>query len=393
MTVSPDPFAPAPAGLYIHIPYCGALCSYCDFFRVAFPESVPQPFLEALLTEIRLYAQDPPVVLDSVYLGGGTPSLLSGVQMEELFAEVPRIFALASDAEVTLEANPETVDASQAEEWLGAGVNRLSLGAQSFVEGELALLGRRCSPGQAREAVRAATGSGFENLSLDLMGGIPGQSPRSLRRSLDEALSTQVQHLSFYLLDLHRGTPLHHRVLDGEVVLPGDEEVAELYELAHSALEEAGFEHYEISNFARPGRRCRHNLKYWRGGDYIGVGPSAHGRFRGWLTANPRSVEAWTAALSEGRLPHERTEKLTGRRIAEDAVIFGLRLAEGVDLESLRALTEGEDISPRIEKLLAGGTAEVQSGRLRLTPRGFLVSNEVIAWLLPELERGEDGEA
>jgi oxygen-independent coproporphyrinogen-3 oxidase len=381
-----DLLRPEPAGLYIHIPYCATLCSYCDFFREASPEGVPGSFVDSLLRELALYAQGPPVVLDTVYFGGGTPSLLTQGQLEKILGEVRRTFRLEEEAEITLEANPETVGPRRAEAWLRAGVNRLSLGAQSLRAPEVEILGRRCSPERARDAVKTASTEGFEDLSLDLMGGVPGQGHASLCASLREALDLPITHLSFYLLDLHRGTPLFDRVRAGDLDLPDEDTVADLYEETHARMVGAGFEHYEISNFARPGRRCRHNLKYWRGGSYIGAGPSAHGRFRGWLTANPPSVEAWSAALSRGEVPHAHAEKLTERRVLEDSVIFGLRLAEGVPLESVEALAEGDEIAPRIEKLVSGGTAEIDGARLRLTPQGFLLSNEVIAWLLPALE-------
>lgn len=381
-----DLLRPEPAGLYIHVPYCATLCSYCDFFREASPEGAPESFVDSLLRELTLYAEAPAVELDTVYFGGGTPSLLTGGHLEKILVELRRTFHLEEGAEITLEANPETVEPRRAEGWLRAGVNRLSLGAQSFDAREVEILGRRCSPGRARAAVETAAAEGFEDLSLDLMGGVPGQGHASLSASLREALALPITHLSFYLLDLHGGTPLFDRVRAGDLDLPDEDTVAELYEEIHARMASAGFEHYEISNFARPGRRCRHNLKYWKGEDYIGVGPSAHGRYRGWLTANPRSVEAWSGALSRGEVPHAHTEKLTERRVLEDSVIFGLRLAEGVPLESVEAVEEGEQIAPRIQKLVSGGTAEIDGGRLRLTPQGFLLSNEVIAWLLPDLE-------
>jgi oxygen-independent coproporphyrinogen-3 oxidase len=379
--------SPAPVGLYVHVPYCASLCSYCDFFRTVSPSGVPEPFVDLLLKEASLYRQEPPTAVDTIYLGGGTPSLLTPAQIHRLLEGLRGIFSVSKEAEVSLEANPETVETRSAAAWREAGVTRLSLGAQSFVRAETVLLGRRCTPQRASEAVRMVREAGFENLSLDLMGGIPGQTPASLTESLGEALSLPLTHLSFYLLDLHRGTDLYGRVLSGDVSLPGEESTADLYELASSTLVSAGFEHYEISNFARPRYPCLHNLKYWRGADYIGMGPAAHGRFRGWLTANPRSVDAWAAVLQRGEPPHEKVDRITGRRRAEDGVIFGLRLAQGVPLGTVEAAACCNDLQERIDQLVGARYAEVDAGVLRLTQAGFLLSNEVIGWLVPDLGR------
>lgn len=386
MTGGPSPES-GPLGLYIHIPYCAALCSYCDFFRTQSGAGVPDPFVDLLLAEADLYREDPPIAADTVYFGGGTPSLLSAGQLVRLLDGLRERFALEPHAEITLEANPETVGAPGAAAWLRAGVNRLSLGVQSFGAREVAVLGRRCAPDRAREAVLTASECGFGDISLDLMGGVPGQEIGSLTASLREALSLPITHLSFYLLELHRGTPLHRQVASGELELPGEDALADLYEAALATLAAEGFEHYEISNFALPGYRCRHNLKYWNGGDYIGLGPSAHGRFRGWMTADPRSVEDWSDAVLGGGFPHEPAERITGRRRLEDSAIFGLRLGEGVHFETLAELVDEGRLAERLERIAGAGYAEVEGGRVRLTSRGFLVSNEIIGWLLPDLGR------
>lgn len=385
MSEPSGPFRPGPVGLYIHVPYCASLCSYCDFYRCPSSAGVPDSFISHLLMEADAYRAEPPVEADTVYFGGGTPSLLTDPQLALCIGGLRERFDVAPHAEVTLEANPETVDERRAAAWLKAGVTRLSMGVQSFDAAEVAILERRCAPERARLAVGQAAGAGFANLTLDLMGGIPGQTPDSLARSLEMGLSLPVSHLSFYLLDLHRETRLFGRVLAGEVALPGEEALADLYERAHEILTGCGFEHYEISNFARPGFRCRHNLKYWRGGEYVGLGPSAHGRFRGWLTSNPRSIDAWAAALERGESAHVGAAKITERQRMEDEVIFGLRLAEGIPLETLESLTEGADLSARLGPLDSSGYILEEGGRLRLTPLGFLLSNEILGWLLPGL--------
>ncbi|MCI4398288.1 MAG: radical SAM family heme chaperone HemW, partial [Acidobacteria bacterium] len=284
-------------GLYIHVPFCASLCSYCDFCRVALDGAVPEWFATYILKEGDIYREPCPVELDSIYFGGGTPSLLALSEMARLCEGLRGIFHWMPDAEVTLEANPETVTAESLAAWRGAGVTRLSIGAQSFDETELRALGRRATPEDVRRAVRLAAQAGFSRLSLDLMLGIPGQTVASLSRTLDEAEAMPLDHLSAYMLDLHEKTGLYARVLSGQVSVPGEDDVAELYDRLCERLETAGFAHYEVSNFARPKGECRHNLRYWRQGDYIGIGPSAHGCFRGVRTKNPGSIEEWRASL------------------------------------------------------------------------------------------------
>ncbi len=381
-----EPPGPATTGLYLHVPYCAALCSYCDFFRVVSGEGAPAWFETALETEAALYREGPPVVLDSVYFGGGTPSLLGPGRIGGLCDALRALFAWSREAEVTLEANPETVTAEALAGWREAGVNRLSLGVQSLQAPELEALGRRAAPDQARRAVELAASAGFPRLSVDLLLGVPGQTGESLARTLDEVEAMPLDHLSAYMLDLHRGTTLHARVLAGETFLPGGDAVADLYDLLCDRLAAAGFEHYEISNFARPGGRSRHNLRYWRGEEYIGLGPSAHGCFRGVRTENPRSVERWRRALERGERPHERVSEVTARERRENALIFGLRLSDGVPSTLLRGFLEeqGREPGPVLEPLLRHGYAELKGAdRFRLTRLGFLCSNEVLGFLLP----------
>lgn len=375
-----------PVGLYLHIPFCSALCSYCDFYRTASPAGVPAGFEERLLQEAMLYAESPPVALDTVYLGGGTPSLLEPERLARLLRGLGHTFFIEADAEVTLEANPETVTEERLRLWREAGVNRLSMGAQSLEAGELALLDRRASAQRVREAVGEAAAAGFARLSVDVMVGLPGQTPGSLARTLDEVASWPVDHVSAYLLDLHRGTALFDRVARGELSLPGEDASADLYETLCARLEAAGLRQYEVSNFARPGGASRHNLKYWRGHDTLGIGPSAHGCFRGLRTENPRSTARWEEALAEGRPPHERAAAVSEAERLENRLLFGLRLSEGVEEEAVREFLagQGREAEAALGPLVAHGYAERSGdGRLRLTRRGFLVSNEVLGYLLP----------
>ncbi len=381
--------AEASAGIYLHVPYCTALCSYCDFYRQASPEGVPGGFADLLLAEASLYAETPPVRIDSLYLGGGTPSLLSDPDLERLLTGLSDRYAIAADTEVTLEANPETFTSERVRRWSEMGINRLSIGVQSFHPDHLRLLGRRAGAERSARAAAMASSSGISNLSVDLMIGIPGQKEEDVGEAVRCIAGLPVTHVSCYLLDLHGGTPLHDAFLEGRVRLPGEESVARFYELLHEGLEGQGFIHYEISNYAKPGYACRHNLKYWTGGDYIGLGPSAHGRFRGWITRNPSSVELWAEPLEKGEFPFEDRHPVSAKMRAEDALIFGLRLSRGVASDRLEEIQHelGVNLTDKVRPLVEAGYAELDEESLRLTPAGFLVSNEVIGYLLPDTFR------
>jgi len=376
----PDP------GLYLHIAYCASLCSYCDFFRVASPFGVPDPYVDLLLEEAGYYREEPPIRLDSLYFGGGTPSLMTPSQIRRLIRGLSDRFAVPGTAEITLEANPETVTPQALEAWRDAGINRLSLGIQSLSPALLRPLDRRAGAERSREALRAAARAGFGALSADLIAGLPGQRTADLLESAIETLDAPVDHVSCYLLALHPGSPLERRVTRGECRLPSEDATADMLLALHECLSKRGFEHYEISNFARPGFRSRHNLKYWLGHDAIGIGPSAHGRFRGWMTANPASVEDWSERVRGGGTPCEIRVPVTPEMEAEDRVIFGLRLSGGLDPEEPGALERvlGPGLSDRMRRLTETGHAEWDDRGFRLTLEGFLVSTEVLGFLLPD---------
>ncbi len=379
-------FDPSAVGLYIHVPFCASICGYCDFYRVLDRGGgVPAGFEDLLLMESALYRESPPVELDSIYFGGGTPSLLGPERLGRLMRGLGAVFTFRKNPEVTLEANPETVTPQALRGWLEAGVTRLSIGVQSLDEGVLAALDRRAGPGRALEAVERAAEAGFTRLSVDMMTGVPGQDSGSLEGDLERAAQLPVDHLSFYSLDLHPQTKLHREVLLGRLSVPDDDAAARMWERTHELLTERGFEHYEVSSFARPGGRCRHNLRYWQGGDGIGLGPAAWGRFRARLLANPRSLARWREALKEGRPPWESVEPLAPRRQRQDLLIFGLRVSDGVPLESVEEVLaeDGRDPLALVKALTDHGYALYEKGVLRLTPLGFLTSSEILAYLLP----------
>ncbi len=371
-------------GVYVHVPYCASLCGYCDFYRIASSEGIPLDYDDQVLQEARLHVLETNTRADTVYFGGGTPSLLPVGRLAHLLAGLRELFTVAEGAETTLEANPETVTEASLEGWRRAGVSRLSLGVQSFQQAVLDLLQRRATARQALEAVNAAGRAGFPHVSVDLMAGVPGQSLGDLEEDLRRASDLPVDHLSVYALDLHPGTPLALRASRGEVLLPDDDQCARMWERVHDVLTALGWDHYEISNFARRGGECRHNLTYWRGGSYLGLGPSSWSRIRGRLLGNPRDGKAWAEALRAGLPPWETEEILTPERLLEDRIIFGLRLAEGVPLAEVQRLFSGAEarLDHLLKRLSDQGLAETGGERLRLTPRGFLVSNAVLAELL-----------
>lgn len=372
-------------GLYIHVPFCASICGYCDFFRLKTDRGVPEGFEDLLLKEAALYSRDAPSV-DTVFFGGGTPSLFSPRRFARLMEGLHELFYIREDAEVTLEANPETVVREALDAWFASGVNRLSIGAQSFDRAVLRSLERRAGPETARAAVTLAAEAGFAHLSVDLMTGVPGQGRSSLVADLRALAGMPLDHVSVYSLDLHPKTHLHAEVLKGEKSLPSDEEAADLSELVHERLLVAGFEHYEVSNFARAGGRCRHNLRYWQGGETIGLGPSAWSRYKGRLTGNPRNLETWRQAVEKGEAPFETVELLLERRRLQDELIFGLRVSDGVAFDDVAELLaeDGRDPMALVETLSFHGYARLEDGRLCLTTLGFLVSNDVINYLLPE---------
>lgn len=354
-------------GLYVHVPFCRSRCLYCGFASST-DQSSRGRFLDALALEAtRAGAWG---AFDSLYVGGGTPSVLTVAEIDRLFERVCGALPVDARAEITLEANPDDVDDQRLAAWRGVGVNRLSLGLQSLDDGVLRLLGRRHDARGAIEAVNRARAAGFDNLGLDLIFGLPGQELASWRATLSRTLELEPEHLSCYSLTLEPDTPFERRVARGELD-PADEaaERALLIE-THEVLTSAGFDHYEVSNYAR-GPRSRHNQKYWRHAPYLGLGPAAHsfdGRRRRWW--NPRELVPWAAAL-EGGVASARAgeERLTAEQLELEAVMLGLRTSDGVPRAVLRrtaarraALAElidqgllvedGHRVAPTLEGLL-----------------------------------------
>ena len=375
----------ARAGLYVHVPFCAARCAYCDFSSGSFSVAAAERWLAALEREAE---QRAPVaaglVFTSVFLGGGTPSTLAPEQIGRLFRALRGAFALAPDAEITLEANPESVEARRLAAWRAAGVNRLSIGAQSFHADELARLGRIHPAGRPAEAFALARAHGLCRLSLDLMFGFPGQTLGRWGESLERALELEPEHLSAYALSPEPGTRLGDDVLAGRAVVPSEAEQAEAYGLFLERAEQAGLGSYETSNACRPGTEARHNLVYWLRRPYVGLGPSAHGLLGGERYGNLRDFAPWAEALESGRPPEAEREVESAADSAREVLLLGLRLTTGVrrdDYEPGRWAEVARRYGTALDEAVA-------TGRLRATADGFAIprplrylADDALAWI------------
>jgi oxygen-independent coproporphyrinogen-3 oxidase len=372
------------AGIYIHIPFCRTRCSYCDFATGIYDRESAERYVSALVREIRDWNEiEPPHHVDTIYFGGGTPSLLSVSQVDQILAAVHERFKVDSETEVTMEMNPGTVTPSLAEDLLKVGVNRASFGAQSFDNRELARLGRSHNADDIRQTFRSLRAAGFANVSFDLIAGLPGQTMDRWSRNLDEALDLRPEHLSFYLLEVHEGTPLADHIRKGIQPKPDDDLAAQMYELMILRARGHGYEHYEISNLSLPGFESRHNTKYWTGLPYYGFGCSAHsydGDFQRW--SNERAVSRYTELIEEGRSAVVERVGLSEEERRSEKLFLGLRMMRGVDLENYRELC-GVDLREEYKQDLArfheAGLIEFSGDRLKLTPAGALLSNEVFS--------------
>jgi oxygen-independent coproporphyrinogen-3 oxidase len=372
------------ASVYIHIPYCERKCIYCDFYSVEQQSSIDR-FLEALTAEI---IQTAPLVkgrsCETIYFGGGTPSLLIPAQLEKILDTLTGLYSISSDPEITLEANPGTLTKENLNGYRKLGINRISLGIQSFHQDELQFLGRIHTVEQALESVGLARKSGFENISIDLMMSMPGQTIQKLEYSLERGVALEPQHISVYSLTIEKGTPLHRKVETGEILpLPPDQD-ADLYEFSMEFLGKHGFEHYEVSNYARPGFRSRHNSNYWNHTPYCGFGPSAHSFRQNRRWWNIADVNVYCDMLLHGKSAVTGEEILGKEQLLEEAIFLGLR-SSGIDLDHLvncYGFSMTERINVLFNRWIHGGLVVQEEAHLRLTSRGYLVCDEICTELL-----------
>ena len=372
------------AGIYIHIPFCRTRCSYCDFATGAYDGPLAERYIRAVAQEITAFrAEEGTIEAETVYFGGGTPSLLNPAQVERLLAAVRTRFRLTGDAEVTMEMNPGTVTREGLSEFRRLGVNRASFGAQTFDDDELRRLGRSHTVAETRRTFADLRGVGFDNISFDLIAGLPAQTLAAWSRNLDESLALSPPHLSLYLLEVHEGTPLAAQIARGAQPCPDDERAAEMYRLMVERLTAAGYEHYEISNFARPGYESRHNTKYWTGAPVYGFGCSAHsydGENLRW--ANERDAARYVELIEAAGSAVVETTQLEERAVRAEALFLGLRMMRGVDLRRHRTRFGADvraDYSYDLARLSEAGLIELREDMMKLTPTGALLSNEVFS--------------
>ncbi|MFX4263375.1 radical SAM family heme chaperone HemW [Pelotomaculum propionicicum] len=372
-----------PIGLYIHVPFCIKKCLYCDFTSYPVSGRGVKVYLESLIREINLYGSTlagEDKIISSVFFGGGTPTTLPPASFRTVLDEVRASFSLAAGCEITAEANPGTVDSAGLAQLLEAGVNRLSIGVQSFNDGLLGVLGRVHSAGQALEAVRLARKAGFDNINLDFICGIPGQSLHDWRETLNKAVEMAPEHIAAYGLQLEKGTPLAEAASRGEICACPEETEEAMYQEAIEILTAHGYQHYEISNFAKPGRQCAHNLVYWLNRPYLGLGPAAHSFIGGSRFSNDASLERYSDRLSREEYPVENKTLLSAEDEMSETMFLGLRLTGGIDLDLFhkRFGRRAEDIYRReIEGLIDKGLLEMSGGRLCLTKKGLPLANIV----------------
>ncbi len=376
-----QPVPGRPFGVYVHVPFCITRCGYCDFNTYTPAELGgvnPDAWLAALRTELKLAAErlSGPTV-NTVFVGGGTPSLLGGARVAALLDMVREHFALAPDAEITTEANPESAWPDFFDAIRAAGYTRVSLGMQSVSPRVLGVLDRIHTPNRSAAAAREALDAGFEHVSLDLIYGTPGESDDDLLRSVDTAIETGVDHVSAYALVVEEGTALARRVRRGELAAPDDDVLAHRYELVDARLSEAGMTWYEVSNWSRPGGECRHNLGYWGGGHWWGAGPGAHGFVGATRWWNVKHPNAYAEMLAAPRLPVGGFERLDAGALHTEDVLLKTRLRQGLPRDVLSA-AELE----RAEVAVADGLLVSDVDRFVLTPRGRLLADAVVRAVL-----------
>lgn len=371
-------------GVYLHVPFCATRCGYCDFNTYTAgqlgPGASQGDYLDAIIRELEMaVASDPGSArpADTVFVGGGTPSLLGADGLRRLLDGVRNSFGLADGAEVTTESNPESTSPEFFEGILDAGFTRVSLGMQSAVPHVLATLDRTHTPGRPAAAVAEARAAGFEHINLDVIYGTPGESMADLDTTLAAVLDTEVDHVSAYSLIVEQGTAIARKVRRGELPMPDDDDLADRYERIDAALSQAGFSWYEVSNWARPGGACRHNLVYWRDGNWWGAGPGAHSHVDGRRFHNVKHPARYSATVSAGDLPIKDSETLTDEDRHVEKIMLGLRLSEGIDVALLH-----EEERRRARRQADEGMLVFDGGRVRLTDRGRLLADAIIVDIL-----------
>jgi oxygen-independent coproporphyrinogen III oxidase len=373
-------------GVYVQVPFCQTKCTYCNFHTGVFSRSMYVPYVDAVCKEIGGRSALRDAHVDTVYIGGGTPSLLEPADLARILTAIRESGGGAEWKEVTLEADPETITASKAGAWRSAGVNRISMGVQSFDDKELRAAGRMHRREDVYRAVGFLRDAGFDNVSMDLIAGLAHQTRRSWNASVDELIAFRPEHVSVYLLEVDEGSRLGNEILKGgekysAAEVPSDDEMAGFYERACEALAQAGYEHYEISNWALPGRASKHNLKYWRREAYLGFGAGAHSFDGAKRWSNVHDPAAYTAAIEKGTLSVEQEEAVSSAQALNEEFFLGLRELAGIDLARIER-EYGASMSGRVAKLISSGLLERDGDWIRLNAEKLTVSNEAFVELM-----------
>jgi oxygen-independent coproporphyrinogen-3 oxidase len=384
-------------GIYIQVPFCQTKCTYCNFHTGVVAPARFAPYVSAVQTEVREYRQRlaaagvalpqslATLTADTVYFGGGTPSLLDPVHLSAILQAIRGTFPTAF-SEVTLEADPETVELAKAAAWAAAGINRISLGVQSFSDVELKAAGRMHRRADVFRAVPILRSAGIANISFDLIAGLPHQTRESWQSSLEELIQLGPEHVSIYLLEVDEGSRLGSELLRGGAkysasAVPSDDVMAECYDLARNQLRGAGYEQYEISNFARPGFASQHNRKYWRRDPYLGFGAGAHSFSGTQRWAHAHDAAAYVQTIASGEVPVEQLENILGEQALDEELFLGLRQLEGIDLARLER-TYHTSLEARFARLHAAGLVERAGPVVRLVPERLSISNEAFVELM-----------
>ena len=367
------------AGLYIHIPFCQSKCAYCNFYSVTSVNLIPQ-FVAALIKEIKLHQRQFDA-FDTVYIGGGTPSLLSFGQLSEILAAINEFHKLDKEAEITMEVNPGDVSVEYFKSLLSLGINRLNIGVQSFDDKILRFLGRRHSANEARQAIRHARAAGFKNLGIDLIYGVYGQSINLWKKTLAEATTFRPEHFSCYELTLEASAPLYKRYLEKKIKKLNEKQQKKFFFTTAEELGKAGYIHYEVSNFARKNNfKSRHNMKYWRHTPYLGLGPAAHSFFKNRRWWNVKSVKDYLNNVPQGISPVESEEILTAEQLKLETLFLALRTNDGIDLSAYQKRFRTDLLEEKkmvIESLINSKLLELKKGFLRPTLAGMAVADSL----------------
>ncbi len=375
------------AGLYIHAPFCGRKCLYCDFYSKVPGRGEIEAYVGAVGVEAKLRAdsQYGPLLYDSIFLGGGTPSLLNSAQLEALFGHLRRNFRFSAETEITIECNPTSVQASLLETYRSHGINRISLGVQTFNDAHLEELGRLHDREEALASFREIRIAGFENIGIDLIYGLPNQTLEEWHIDLVQAIDLGPAHISAYNLIIEPNTPFGKLYSQGRLELPPEEVQGEMYQTLNDQLSGAGYERYEISNFARPGYRCRHNLKYWNLEPYLGLGPAAVSFDGERRIKNEPDLDSYLKATAAGNIPPHEEEILSADKLREEAIMMGLRMSDGLSCSKLREKFDYDilnDKAEAIKSLINNGYLLLENDHLKLTPKSLFISDEVIVKLI-----------